>query len=166
LPADPDVLRVADTGHAPLVTLLEKFDLQLVLGDGNDPIPGSFWGEPEAGIIKCDVHVRPDTPIHSVLHETCHLICASSDRRDALQTDAGSDDLEEVAVCYLQILLADFLPGVGRERLMQDMDTWGYSFRLGSSRAWFSRDAADALAWLQSHDIVDKNGELLWVLRD
>jgi hypothetical protein len=166
LPADPEVLRVADTGTAPLVTLLQKFDLQLVLGHDDDPIPGSFWGEPEAGIVKCDVHVRSDTPIHSVLHETSHLICASGDRRDALQTDAGSDDLEEAAVCYLQILLSDFLPGVGRERLMRDMDAWGYSFRLGSSFAWFSADAEDALAWLQCYDVVDKNGEPLWALRD
>ena len=42
-------------------------------------------------------------------------------------------------MCYLQILLADALHGVGRERLMQDMDEWGYSFRLGSTRAWFER---------------------------
>lgn len=164
--AAPEVLRVVDTGTARLVTLLQKFDLQLVLGHDDDPIPGSFWDEPEAGIIQYDVHVRSDTPIHSVLHETCHLICASGDRRDALQTDAGSDDPEEAAVCYLQILLADFLPGVGRERLMQDMDTWGYSFRLGSSRAWFSGDAEDALAWLQRYNVVDKNGELLWALRE
>lgn len=46
-------------------------------------------------------------------------------RRARLHTDAGGDDLEESAVCFLQILLADELPGVGCERLMDDMDTWG-----------------------------------------
>ena len=45
-------------------------------------------------------------------------------------------------------MLADALAGVGRERLMRDMDEWGYSFRLGSARAWFERDADDARAWL------------------
>jgi hypothetical protein len=29
------------------------------------------------------------------------------------------------------------------------MDTWGYSFRLGSTRAWFEQDAAEALAFLK-----------------
>ena len=29
-------------------------------------------------------------------------------------------------------------------RLMADMDAWGYSFRLGSARAWFENDAEDA----------------------
>ena len=40
------------------------------------------------------------------------------------------------------------LPGVGRERLMKDMDAWGYSFRLGSTRLWFEQDAEDAKEWL------------------
>ena len=50
--------------------------------------------------------------------------------------NAGGDDLEESAVCFLQVILADFLDGVGRDRLMRDMDAWGYSFRLGSTAAW------------------------------
>jgi hypothetical protein len=28
------------------------------------------------------------------------------------------------------------------------LDAWGYTFRLGSARAWFERDAEDALAAL------------------
>ena len=62
-------------------------------------------------------------------------------RRRGLDTDAGGDYDEENAVCYLQILLADELPGFGRARMMADMDAWGYSFRLGSAQAWFERDA-------------------------
>jgi hypothetical protein len=46
-------------------------------------------------------------------------------RRRGLHTDAGGYDIEECTVCYLQILLADRLPGVGRGRRMQDMDTRG-----------------------------------------
>jgi hypothetical protein len=98
--------------------------------------------------------VRGDTPLHSILHEACHYVCMDAGRRGGLHTDAGGDYDEESAVCYLQILLADQLPGLGRERMMADMDAWGYSFRLGSARAWFERDAADARAWLQKHEII------------
>jgi hypothetical protein len=61
-----------------------------------------------------------------------------------VHTDATDSVAEEDATCYLQIVLADALPGVGRERLMADMDAWGYTFRLGSARAWFEQDAEDA----------------------
>ena len=44
--------------------------------------------------------------MHSVLHESSHYICMSPERRAALDRDAGGDDLEEAAVCYLQVLLA------------------------------------------------------------
>ena len=72
-------------------------------------------------------------------------------RRRLLDTNAGSDEAEENAVCYLQILLADEIDSLGRERMFSDMDSWGYSFRLGSSRAWFEEDAEDALGWLITH---------------
>jgi len=86
-------------------------------------------------------------------------------RRAGLDRDAGGDDIEEAAVCYLQILLADYLPGVGRDRLMQDMDAWGYSFRLGSSRAWFESDAADARAWLLDRALLIDTGTPTFELR-
>jgi len=77
------------------------------------------------------------------------------ERRAGLDKDAGGDDLEESAVCYLQVLLGDELPGVGRQRLIEDMDAWGYSFRLGSTRAWFEGDSDDARAWLREHGVID-----------
>jgi hypothetical protein len=40
------------------------------------------------------------------------------------------------------------------------MDAWGYSFRLGASRAWFEQDAQDARAWLNQHGIIDAAGRL------
>ena len=86
-------------------------------------------------------------------------------RRQALDTDAGGDYEEENGVCYLQILLADLLPGVGRERMMLDMDLWGYSFRLGSAGRWFESDADDARSWLQRHAIIDKDGRITGRLR-
>ncbi|MEX0708192.1 MAG: hypothetical protein WD078_09535, partial [Woeseia sp.] len=79
--------------------------------------------------------------------------------------DAGGDDAEECAVCYLQLILAAQLPGVGRARLMRDMDTWGYSFRLGSTRRWIEDDASDARDWLLARGLITEAGSSTWQLR-
>lgn len=161
-----NVLCVSDVEPAAISDLANRFGLtaeRVVDGAG---IPGSFWGEPEAGIKGLSVFVRSDTPIHSMLHELSHIVCVSANRRKHLDKDAGSDDLEESAVCYLQILLADLLPGVGRSRLMQDMDGWGYSFRLGDTATWFSGDASDARQWLVRHKLIDAVDTPLFRLRD
>lgn len=126
------------------------------IGDG-EAIPGSHWGEPEAGIVGSVVYVRRDTPVHSALHEAAHLVCMGPARRACVDTDAGGDELEESAVCYLQIVLADKLHGVGSSRLMRDMDAWGYSFRLGSTERWFLEDAEDARAWLIDRGLLDES---------
>lgn len=159
------VLTVAEIRFSELTQLLGRFGLSLRLLDDGASITGSFWGEPEAGIVGRRVYVRLDTPIHSLLHESCHLICMDGARRAGLVRDAGGDDLEEAAVCYLQIVLADYLPGAGGDRLMQDMDAWGYSFRLGSSRSWFESDAADARAWLLGHELITDAGAPTFMLR-
>jgi hypothetical protein len=85
-------------------------------------------------------------------------------RRRALDTNAGGSVAEENGVCYLQILLADQLAGYDRERMMNDMDAWGYSFRLGSSRAWFEQDADDARKWLLEAGIILDNNTPSWKL--
>jgi hypothetical protein len=36
-----------------------------------------------------------------------------------------------------------------------DMDSWGYTFRLGSARAWFEQDAEEARGWLLKEGIID-----------
>jgi len=142
------LLTLADIGFEAPARLLEDYGLRLaVVADGCD-IPGSYWGNPEAGLIGHEVHARADTPVHSLLHEAAHLLVMPAERRHNVHTDASDCQREEDATCALQILLADALPGVGRERLMADMDAWGYSFRLGSARAWFEQDAEDALAFL------------------
>jgi hypothetical protein len=160
-----DVLRVADVSKEALRALLGRFHAILQIQPDGEEISGSFWGDSEAGLITNTVYVRRDTPIHSLLHETCHLVCMSEERRDALNRDAGGDDLEESAVCYLQILLADQLENVGADRLMQDMDSWGYSFRLGSTRRWFNEDAEDAIAWLVEQTLVDEQRNVTFRLR-
>lgn len=161
----PDVLRIRDLPDGAVKALLETYSLEFVLVPDAEPIEGSYWGEPEAGLVERRVYARSDTPVHSLLHETCHAICMDDERRDSLHRDAGGDDLEECAVCYLQVLLADALPGVGRNRIMQDMDLWGYSFRLGSTAAWFERDAGDARQWLQANALIGDDGEPCGALR-
>ncbi len=146
--ATPDVLCLADIDADAVAQLLAQFHLELCAVADGEAIPGSYWGEPEAGLIGHRVYARRDTPVHSLLHEACHLIVQPPERRAAVHTDATDSVAEEDATCYLQIVLAERLPSVGSARLMADMDTWGYSFRLGSTRAWFEQDAEDARAWL------------------
>jgi len=153
------------TGRAELETLLARYGLELALVAPEHPIPGSFWGEPEAGLIGSRVYARLDTPLHSLLHEGSHFICMTALRRARLHTDAGGDDAEENAVCYLQILLADVLPNVGRERMYRDMDEWGYTFRLGSAATWFAEDAEDARHWLTGHGIIDGENHVTYACR-
>lgn len=161
--AGPDgVLRCGEVDRAALDELLERYGLELRWVGGGDEIPGSHWGESEAGLTGTTVWVRADTPVHSLLHEACHTIAMDGERRAALDTDAGGDDDEESAVCYLQILLAAEIPGVGPARLMDDMDRWGYSFRLGPTRAWFEDDADDARRWLARHGLTDGDGRPSW----
>ncbi len=66
--------------------------------------------------------MRADTPVHSILHEACHYLCMDRERRDELDTNAGGDDDEENAVCYLQLLLARNMSSISEERLFSDMD--------------------------------------------
>lgn len=159
------MLRISDLADNSVVKLIQRYGLSIeILPDGQS-IDGSFWGEPEAGIVGNRVLVRDDTPIHSLLHETAHVVCMTPARRNELKGDAGGDDLEECAVCYLQIVLADELPGAGKDRLMQDMDDWGYSFRLGSTRRWFEADAEDVEEWLMKHDILGADRRPTFKLR-
>lgn len=164
-PIAPDVLTVSDFPFDALAALLARYGLELELLADNAAIVGSYWGEPEAGLIGSRVYVRGDTPLHSLLHEASHAICMTADRRASLHTDAGGDDLEESAVCYLQIVLAGCLPGAGRRRLMQDMDAWDYSFRLGNTADWFEHDASDARDWLVANGLLSADGEPSWMPR-
>lgn len=163
------MLTVADLAPGALQNLLAPYQLKVKSVPLSESIPGSFWGDEEAGLMDNQLYVRPDTPVHSALHEACHYICMDSSRRQHLDTNAGGDYNEENAVCYLQILLAAKLEGCSADILMENMDSWGYSFRLGSTRAWFENDAEDAQLWLIQEQLIkenqDKTWELTWQLR-
>lgn len=156
------LLGAADTAVVrALSALVARYGLDLCHLAAAATIPGSYWGPPEAGLRGNRLFVRPDTPLHSALHEACHFLCMAEARREALDTDASGDDLEECAVCYLSLLLAELLPGYSQAAMLRDMDRWGYSFRLGSAAAWFHHDAADARDWLQAAGWVDAAGRLM-----
>lgn len=157
------VMTLQEIDAAAAADLLAGYGLRLVLLPDGADIPGTFWGEPEAGLSGDQLFVRSDTPVHSLLHEAAHFLCMPPGRRAGLHRDAGGDVAEEDAVCYLQILLGAELRGAGwsRERLFADMDAWGYSFRLGSTRRWFEEDADEALAWLRDHGLVHATGNAI-----
>ena len=154
------VLLLREIAFDDCARLLAGYGLLLHRVADGAPIPGSYWGEPEAGIVGCEVFARADTPVHSLLHEASHLIVLPPARRRSVHTDATDSIEEEDAVCLLQALLGEALPGVGRERVLADMDAWGYTFRLGSARAYFERDADAAWAWLQARGLVDARRRL------
>jgi hypothetical protein len=160
-----DVVRVGPAPHADILALTRRYGLELRHLDDQQPLPGSYWGESEAGLRGNQLFVRPDTPLHSLLHELCHFVCMTAARRSSLDRDAGGDDEEECAVCYLQIVLADELAPLGRDRMFRDMDTWGYTFRLGSARAWFEQDAADACIWLRTQGVLNEAHRPTFALR-
>jgi hypothetical protein len=162
---EPSVTLLEDLDETEVRELLRAYGVRLVMVPPGRDIPGSYWGDSEAGLIESDVLVRADTPAHSLLHELCHYVCMDEKRRAQLVTDAGGDDDEECAVCYLQVLLAESLRGLGRARCLADMDAWGYSFREGSAAAWFAGDGRFAREWLMRRGLSDALDRPTFALR-
>lgn len=157
-PDVPDVLRCAALDADALAIWVAACGMQLHWVAADAAVPGSYWGDDEAGLIANRLYIRPDTPVHSLLHELGHWLCMDASRRATVHTNACGSDTEENAVCYLQALLAPTLPGYDRTRLFADMDAWGYHFIAGSAAAWFTGDSDDALGYLQTHGLVDAAG--------
>src|SRR4051812_18682881 len=101
------MLRLSGLDRNAVARLLDRFGLNLQLVSAGEVITGSYWGDSEAGLRDDTLYARLDTPLHSVLHEAAHYVCMSPERRSGLDRDAGGDDPEECAVCYLQVLLAE-----------------------------------------------------------
>jgi hypothetical protein len=155
------MLALGDIRFGDVAALLERYGLRLERVADGAPIPGSYWGEPEAGLVGNTVHARDDTPVHSLLHEAAHLIVLPVERRAVVHTDASDSIDEENAVCVLQSLLGAAVAGVGGARVLADMDAWGYTFRLGSARAYVEHDADAAWAWLAERGLVDDRRTLV-----
>lgn len=160
------VLHCADLPQNALSHLLCQYQINIKVVVKKDAIPGSFWGESEAGLIDNNLYIRNTTPVHSALHEACHYVCMDKTRRNDLHTNAGGDYDEENAVCYLQLILSNYLTGYNQEQHFLDMDKWGYSFRLGSAKRWFMEDAEDAQLWLRNKKLINQKNEPNWQLRD
>jgi hypothetical protein len=160
-PHPEPVLLLRDIAFTDVVALLARYGLALEHVADDTPIPGSYWGAPEAGLIGNTVFVRDDTPVHSLLHEAAHLIVLPVERRAAVHTDATDSIEEEDAVCVLQSLLAEALAGVGGTRVLADMDAWGYTFRLGSAQAYVEHDAQAAWMLLHRLGLVTPERQLL-----
>jgi hypothetical protein len=159
------VLRRAGFSAAALTAIVAPYGARLVEVSPGARLPGSYWGAPEAGLAANRLYVRGDTPMHSLLHELGHYVCMTPTRRARLWLDAGGDDDEECAVCYLQLVLADHVPGFGGARCCDDMDAWGYSFREGSALTWRDGDGADARRWLLERGLIDATNRPTWRLR-
>ncbi|MFK8031520.1 MAG: hypothetical protein AB8G18_14885 [Gammaproteobacteria bacterium] len=161
-----DVLCCSQLQADELETVAKVYGVEVVwLADGVT-IRGSYWGEREAGLVGNKLYVRGDTPVHSALHELCHYVCMPPATRRQLDTNAGGDYDEENGVCYLQIRLADSMPSCSSQRMLRDMDSWGYTFRLGSASAWFHDDAEDAREWLEGYGLVTQTGVVTGALRE
>ena len=148
------VLTLSDIYRSHVAALLGGSGLQLVHVADAAPIPGSYWGEPEAGLVGATVFARGDTPVHSVLHEAAHLIVLPPEKRALVHTDATDSIAEEDAVCVLQSLLGDAIPGVGAARVFAVMDGWGDTLRVGSARAYLMHAAQEAWQWLVERGLV------------
>lgn len=147
-----EVTRLKDLSPSVITDHFAAHGLTTVLVADGESIPGSHWGDDEAGLIQNELFVRADTPVHSALHEGGHWLLMPLMRRSELHTNAGGTLAEENAVCYLQVLMSEHIQGFNRQQLFKDMDAWGYSFRLGSTQRWFEEDAEDALEWLQNQN--------------
>ena len=83
-----DVVELAALERRELEELAGAYGATLVEVARTAPIPGSYWGGAEAGLVGARVFVRADTPAHSLLHELCHYVCMDDARRIALHEAA------------------------------------------------------------------------------
>ena len=160
------MLLLSTTDRRAVTRLLAGYGLDLRLVAAAEPIPGSYWGESEAGLHGSMLFARLDTPLHSILHEAAHYICMTPERRAGLYRDAGGDDAEESAVCYLQILLADGWPSRARADLSRIWIGGATVFVWGPPGPGSSRMPRDARSWLIERGLIDEGSRPTGVLRD
>ena len=123
-PIPADVLRVGEVADASVVGLSRKFGVELRQFDAGEMLPGSYWGESEAGLRANVLSVRADTPLHSLLHELSHYVCMTPERRAGLDRDAGGDDeedLRDISFDEAQLLAKEREQEILRAALARDL---------------------------------------------
>src|SRR5690625_8003398 len=89
--AEQSVLRLDELPPGAAENLLQRYGLNLQTVAEGQPIPGTFWGEPEAGIIGGTVAARPDTAGQSLPHEAGHPPARTPVRRPHIPTGPRRD---------------------------------------------------------------------------
>src|SRR3569833_805107 len=88
------VLRLSGIDRVALAIVLSRYGLTLSLIAPGEVIPGSYWGESEAGLKGDRLYSRLDTPLHSLFHVSKHNNNKTPKRHSGLDRDAGGDDPE------------------------------------------------------------------------
>ncbi len=139
--ANSRVTSLGDIEPAAIERLLTAFGLSLAGVAPGASIPGSYWGDSEAGLVGDRLFARADTPVHSLLHELGHYVCMDptaarcARHRCGRRRRRGSGRVLPAGVARRRACEASAASAASR-----DMDTWGYSFREGSARAWLAGD--------------------------
>ena len=84
-----------------LMALLGRYGLRVARVPSQGEIPGSYWGDSEAGLVGDGLFVRDDTPVHSACTKLVTTSAWDAGRRARLHTDAGGDRIEKngFAIC-------------------------------------------------------------------
>ena len=88
--------------------------------------------------------------------EIVDIIC---DRADECGFVLVDECLPDYVFNNLGFDCEDFLAGPFTDECMEDMDDWGYTFRLGSAKKWFEDDAEDARSWLVERNLLNQTVE-------
>src|SRR3569623_1999329 len=74
-----NVVTCGEIQFSALEDVLSPYGIDVLPVPDGQPITGTHFGEPEAGLIAHRLYVRSDTPVHSALHEACSPpVCAAT----------------------------------------------------------------------------------------
>ncbi len=62
------VLKLSEIDHIKLARLPARYNLELIVVDNEEKIPGSFWGDSEAGLVSNKLYARLDTNAEDALN--------------------------------------------------------------------------------------------------
>src|SRR3569833_2073887 len=76
-----NVVTCGEIQLSALQDVLSPYGIDVLPVPDAQPIPGTHFGDPEAGLIAHRLYIRSATPVHSALHDACHYLCMASARR-------------------------------------------------------------------------------------